>query len=113
MAVGRRTNGDERSVIPDLIRDPWCRAQCALEFDPLLLMQSGLPGGGRGPVGKVAATKRNLLLWTFRNWAPAFAGEADQNAWIDLKPQYLFRDDVALDFVGTGVDRAGALVHVA
>ena len=33
------------------------------------------PGGGRGPVGKVAATNGNAELATSPNWTPAFAGE--------------------------------------
>ena len=32
------------------------------------------PGGGRGPVGKVAVTTDRTQLATFPNWAPAFAG---------------------------------------
>jgi len=35
------------------------------------------PGGGRGPVGKVAITKRDPLLTPFPNWAPATAGVVD------------------------------------
>ena len=32
------------------------------------------PGGGRGPIGKVAVTMRGPLSATSPNWAPAFAG---------------------------------------
>lgn len=40
------------------------------------LSRSRFPGGGRGPVGKVDEAGRNTAIPAFRDWAPAFAGEA-------------------------------------
>jgi hypothetical protein len=50
---------------------------CSARIDPFH------PGEGRGPVGKALVIERRTWLCAFRDWTPAFAGEAlKQNAGV-------------------------------